>query len=396
MKKTLIAILVLGICLATLGTASAATYTIKWGAVTKYTDGSTISGQSVTYSVYWSTSLSMSPANAIATGISATSRSFDPATLGMKAGNTVYFAVKASIGGGTPSEYSTPKSWIVPSGGATTVEPNTISWGAVTKYSDGSTISGQSVTYSVYWSSSPSMSSPSTIATGVTGTSRSFDPVALGMKAGNTVYFAVKASVGGGTPSDYSPSKSWNVPGGGVTTTTLSSIAINGASSVNEETSSTYTATATWSNGTTSTVTPTWSVSSTTYATINASGALTAKSVTADRTVTVNATYTSAGITKTASKTVTIKDVPATLNSIEIIGAASVNEGTSASYTTTATWSDGTRTTVTPTWSLSSTTYATINASGALTAKSVTADRTVTVNATYTSAGITKTASKTV
>ncbi len=59
---------------------------------------------------------------------------------------------------------------------------------------------------------------------------------------------------------------------------TLSSIAINGNSSVNVGSTATYTCTATYSNGTTKTVTPTWSISSgTSYASITSGGVLTGK-----------------------------------------------------------------------------------------------------------------------
>ncbi|MCL1926366.1 MAG: hypothetical protein FWF95_04415, partial [Syntrophorhabdaceae bacterium] len=176
---------------------------------------------------------------------------------------------------------------------------------------------------------------------------------------------------------------------------TLSSIAINGAASVNEGTTATYTTTATWSNGTTSTVSPAWSLSSTNYASINSSGVLTAKSVNSDQTVTITASYTTAGVTKTTSKTVTIKNVPVTLSSIMINGISSVNKGASATYTAIASWSDGTTSIVSPTWSLSSTTYASIDSQGTLTAKNnVNSDQTVKITANYKTAGVTKTASK--
>jgi hypothetical protein len=91
---------------------------------------------------------------------------------------------------------------------------------------------------------------------------------------------------------------------------TLDSISINGPSSVNEGATATYTATASWSDGTTTSVTPTWGIVSG-PATINASGALTAGSVTADQAATVGASYGSGGVTRTASKSVTVVDVPA-------------------------------------------------------------------------------------
>jgi hypothetical protein len=192
--------------------------------------------------------------------------------------------------------------------GAASAATHTISWSPVTQYTDGTTISGAAITYSVYWSTSSSLSSPQAVATGVSGTSRTFDPAVLGMTPGSTVYFGLKTNLSTGQTSAFSSAKSWTVPS--VTPTkTLSSIAISGPSSVNEGATGTYTATATWSDGTTSSVTPAWSLSSTTYASITSAGLLTAKTVTSNQTVTVNASYTSGTVTRTASRSVTIANV---------------------------------------------------------------------------------------
>ena len=79
-----------------------------------------------------------------------------------------------------------------------------------------------------------------------------------------------------------------------------------------------------------------------------------------------------------------------TLSSIAISGPSSVNESTTGTYAVTASWSDGTTTSVTPTWT---TTLGSISASGVLTAPSVTANQTATVGASYTSGGVTRTGS---
>ena len=177
---------------------------------------------------------------------------------------------------------------------------------------------------------------------------------------------------------------------------TLSGLTITGPSSVNESSSGTYTAMASWSDGSTSTVTPVWSENST-YATISTGGVLTTSAVTADQTVTVSASYTSGGVTKTATKAVSIIDVPLvkTLSGLTINGPNSVNESSSGTYAATASWSDGSTSTVTPAWSENST-YSTISPGGLLTTSAVTADQTVTVSASYTSGGVTKTATKAV
>jgi hypothetical protein len=91
----------------------------------------------------------------------------------------------------------------------------------------------------------------------------------------------------------------------------LTGLSITGASSVNENSTSNYTATATFSDRTTQDVTDTadWSVESL-YATINDSAVLSTSGVTSDCTVTVKASYRFDSVTKTAQKMVTIVDVP--------------------------------------------------------------------------------------
>jgi len=170
----------------------------------------------------------------------------------------------------------------------------------------------------------------------------------------------------------------------------LSGIAISGPASVNESATGTFAVTATWSDGTTTSVTPAWT---TTLGTISASGVLTAPSVTANQTATVSASYTFGGVTRTASRSVTIANVQAALSGIAISGPASVNESATGTFAVTATWSDGTTTSVTPAWT---TTLGTISASGVLTAPSVTANQTATVSASYTFGGVTRTASRSV
>ena len=146
------------------------------------------------------------------------------------------------------------------------------------------------------------------------------------MTRGGTVYFTAKAVLNTGEESALSPAYSWVVPVVTPPVVTLTSIAVSGPSSVNEGGTGTYTATATWSDGTTTSVTPTWSENSS-YATISTGGVLTASAVTANQTVTVTASYTSGGVTRTASQSVTIVNVAATLTSIAVSGPSSVNEG---------------------------------------------------------------------
>ena len=179
----------------------------------------------------------------------------------------------------------------------------------------------------------------------------------------------------------------------------LESIKISGASSIAYESSSYYTCTATWSDGSTGPVSPKWSLSSTEYASVDSSGKVTNKNTgTIDRKPTLTATYTWGGVTCTDKKSVTLlKLTDRTLKSISISGASSISYGGVASYICTATWSDGNTSQVTPKWSLSSTDYATVDTTGKVTNKNTsTADKSPTLTATYTSGSMTCTAKKSV
>ena len=89
--------------------------------------------------------------------------------------------------------------------------------------------------------------------------------------------------------------------------TTLTGLSINGPSSMAEKSTATYTATAVWSDSSTSSVTPTWSVNPQ-VAEISPGGVLSCQAIDSDQMVTVTATYSSGGITKTDSMDVTIID----------------------------------------------------------------------------------------
>ena len=176
----------------------------------------------------------------------------------------------------------------------------------------------------------------------------------------------------------------------------LKTITINGDSIIASGATATYTCTAKWSDGTTSTVTPTWSLSSTTYASVDNTGKVTNKNITAtDQTVTLNATYTHNGVTETTSKNITL--ARRTLVAIAVDGSDSIESGSSATYTCKATWSDGITTEVKPSWNLNPGTYANINTNGKVTNQNTTAnDQTVMLTASYTFYGVSKTATKNV
>jgi len=129
-----------------------------------------------------------------------------------------------------------------------------------------------------------------------------------GLSDTETTYFVLTAYDTEGNESGYSNEVSYQPS----SLATLSSLFISGNDSVNESNNENYTATATFSDGSTQTVTgsTTWSENSS-YADINSNGVLIASEVLSDMTVTIQASYTYEGITETATKVVTIVDVPA-------------------------------------------------------------------------------------
>ena len=183
---------------------------------------------------------------------------------------------------------------------------------------------------------------------------------------------------------------------------TLSSISINGSSTVSCDGAASYTCSAIMSDGTTRTVSPTWSIySGSSYASISSGGYLTANNSTySDQSVTVAASYTLNGITKTDYMVITVKGMAASvsLSSISISGSTSVSCDGTATYTCVATMSDGTKKTVYPVWTFAISDYASFSSStGVLTAHNSTYnDQSVKIKAGYTENGVTRSSSLTV
>jgi hypothetical protein len=94
---------------------------------------------------------------------------------------------------------------------------------------------------------------------------------------------------------------------------TMTGLSIKGPSSMSSYGTATYTATASWSDSSTSTVTPTWSVNPQ-VAEISPGGVLSCQAIDSDQMVTVTATYSSGGITETATMNVTITNITTTLS----------------------------------------------------------------------------------
>jgi hypothetical protein len=224
-----------------------------------------------------------------------------------------------------------------------------------------------------------------------------------GLSDTEKIYFVLTAYDTNGNQSGYSNEvfyQSSSAP-------TLTSLSISGGNSVNESSSASYTATATFSDRSTQTVTGSanWSEDSS-YATINSNGVITASEVESDVTITIQASYTYEGVTKTATKVATIIDIsesnllpntPITLISLSISGDDFVNGDSSAGYAATATFSNGSTQTVSGSanWSEDSS-YASIDSSGVLTTSEVSGDVTMIIQASYTYEEVTETANKVV
>jgi hypothetical protein len=109
----------------------------------------------------------------------------------------------------------------------------------------------------------------------------------------------VTATGATGSPKDVTVTQA------GIVLPTLIGLSISGPASINENSTATYKAIASWSNGSTTEVSPVWSENSP-YASISAGGVLTTTSVKRNQQVKITAKYTSGGVTKSATKSVTI------------------------------------------------------------------------------------------
>lgn len=162
---------------------------------------------------------------------------------------------------------------------------------------------------------------------------------------------------------------------------TLESVEIIGLAEVDENSTSSYKCTATYSDGSTKDVTNTakWSENSN-YASISSGGVLTTSEVSSDKTVTITASYEG----KSDSYGITIKNISVTPVSIEITGPASLNENSSAAYACTVKYDDGSTKDITGavTWSENSS-YASIDSNGILFTSDVDSNQPCTVTATY-------------
>ncbi len=168
---------------------------------------------------------------------------------------------------------------------------------------------------------------------------------------------------------------------------TVISLAISGNTSVTEQSTATYTAMATYDDGSTAAISPSWSVDGSGLATVDSGGVVTVGSVITDTTVTLTASFGG----KTATKTISIQNQTKAVLSLAVSGTASIDEATNVTFTAIATYDDETSETVSPSWSVDGSGLATIDSGGVLRAATVSNDTSVTVTAEFSGKSATKT-----
>ena len=175
----------------------------------------------------------------------------------------------------------------------------------------------------------------------------------------------------------------------------LDSLSVNGPSKLQSAGSAALVATAHYADNTTQAVAAVWSSSNPDLASVGAAGVLTAGSVAVDTPVQLTASYTENGVTTKASLQVTITAVPASLTGLQLLGAGSLQAGAQTRLAVKALYSDGSsRTVAASSYALSNDALGSVNASrGVLTVANVTLDTALTITASYTEDGVTRTAS---
>ncbi|QZE59061.1 tail protein [Erwinia phage pEa_SNUABM_16] len=176
----------------------------------------------------------------------------------------------------------------------------------------------------------------------------------------------------------------------------LSSLTIQGANTIRSEESANYTFLATYSDGSTKLIDPTTFTADRLDVVTIVNKTVNAGKVSSDIPVKLSATYTENGITKSATLDILIVNVVPVvdLSSIKIVGPSSVQEKTTTPYTVLATYSDGHTATITPNeFRLQQpSNYATFTNSNLVAGAVDIANTSVTIYASYTENGITKTA----
>jgi hypothetical protein len=173
----------------------------------------------------------------------------------------------------------------------------------------------------------------------------------------------------------------------------FTSLAISGPNSTTDNSSNQFTASAIYSDGSSQPVSPSWSITSG-PGNITSSGLMTIGQLGADATTTVSASATIGGITKSNSQSVTVVHVvpSPSLTSLSLSGPSLINGGSTAQYSATAWFSDGSSQAVNPFWSVDSG-AASVSLYGLLSAGGVTSNTPITVSASYTVNAVTRNAS---
>lgn len=165
-------------------------------------------------------------------------------------------------------------------------------------------------------------------------------------------------------------------------------LTITGPAILNERSSAFYAASVTYDDGTQELVQPTWSLTGSSLASIGTTtGILNAPTLTGNQPITLSATFTYRGKTVVDTHAVTLTDLGKTLIKVTVSGPQHINESSSASYTATATFDDGSSAAVTPVWSIDAD-KASIDSKGVLSVGTADGHRRVAVSATYTLNGI--------
>lgn len=170
------------------------------------------------------------------------------------------------------------------------------------------------------------------------------------------------------------------------------SIDIAGPTEVFESTIGTqYTATVVYSDASSTQLLPVWSLSPAGLASITPDGHLTVGAVNVDTPLTLTATFQDLA-TVTKDLIITVKDIVPV--SVAIAGPSTPWENSTVNYTATATFNDGTTSSIVPVWAIADPGMGSINSAGALTTASVTIDSITNVTATYTVDGVTASGAK--
>lgn len=173
---------------------------------------------------------------------------------------------------------------------------------------------------------------------------------------------------------------------------TLAALTLACPASLTAGTTDFCTAGAVYGNGATRMVQPLWNSSNAAALSVSPDGALSAGIVNADMEVTISASYGEGGVTKTVSTAVRVKYDQGALSGLLIAGDGSVMSGESLTLKGTASYANGFSSTVKPIWSVSNAAVADIDENGTLTAHTVATDTPLTVSASYSEGGVTKTA----